>query len=1260
VVHWEIPTYTAGIDLHFSRYKPIQDEFTRYPGHPATTSLVPVLWSFGGLTSPDETLQPLLNPPLNPSSSYLLNTGGFTLSEVQKADVRPQLSASAAEYWKKILSLNPRNMWGGSEMGTKPTVIGLKETLQAQNLDADRLFASVDEAFFGMPGANDPSRPANAFALRASDVEKLRFFLTTQSRAPETNPFNQPKVGMWPINEPKRNPANPDSVADPRTPTDKLMAFCSTLNGLPYYFTRNNPDSSTSDFQPGSRNDKVFDYLENSLSRAVPGFGGNLKARYGTETVRRFLTLAYDFIRSVNLTDTFDYTYISRNKTKAPYAFVPPRSEHVERGKGQVVPIKIQKGGTEYKGLGRFITIKQVALQFIAVAANQPPAMIDPGTGVPTATPNPMHPWVANPPAQINITNNGDGTWDLGAPNAYPTIAGQTHAGLPFRTDKWMSEAVVTGPTPGMTDDERAEAVKLRNSVINPRYHGPAVIYGAGEGTGATNSTLLPEPAPVATAGKLGPHQTLIQAALLIDGVLVNPGNPPYLGRYQVRVTGLDGLSADGRPLGFGADLSQYSNETVDPLQDYNLTFTGLTYWRRSSTDKNPRRLSLVSELVPVSGPAFAFGSGGPITIEIRTDPISGPSELIQSFEIQFPPATFPTPILPPMPVNKELFTSGTATSSSYRDTGIPAAAQDLTSSSMLTFDTASDLAKNPNFGVGGNLFSNGSSRGSYFINDPVFPQRASDPEDDHNAKLTADTIRSMELLYGDTRVSGLLSKVASSFFKPHKYYYDTEMRAAHSLRRSTGTNYLGATDHALSSATYTADHVPGQVNNYRGVPASTISKFRELGARRFTNNAAAAIRSRAPNITSSADLSDTEFAKVWANGGDYDTGPGMVLDGPYIGKATEGGQGSRFWADAPHFRDYDASNTNPDFNTGTVDMAFTNLQSGPSKQVASPVVFGSLPVGNTPQTSWRTLLFSPNPNSQTHLSLPEVSAAGAVPSANRAPDYLILDFFNMPVVEPYAISEPFSTAGRVNMNYQIAPFTYVRRDTALRGVLRSGLLAAAEDKWAENRKYSEGRAYTNSNPQPLSYLAHLRNTGHWAFRYPIHVDETLKQFEQRFANGDLFRAPSEITSLWLYPARQPTASQPENSAEALVNWDANSSNIKSWWYDNPGTTRKSVTADNMRERPYAAIYPRLTTKSNTFTTYFKVQVLQKSPQTRPDEWVEGRDQVRSEYRGSATIERYIDPSDPALPDFALAANADVSLDDFYRFRVMNAKRFAP
>ena len=186
-----------------------------------------------------------------------------------------------------------------------------------------------------------------------------------------------------------------------------------------------------------------------------------------------------------------------------------------------------------------------------------------------------------------------------------------------------------------------------------------------------------------------------------------------------------------------------------------------------------------------------------------------------------------------------------------------------------------------------------------------------------------------------------------------------------------------------------------------------------------------------------------------------------------------------------------------------------------------------------------------------------------------------------------------------------------------------------------------------------------LNASGGWGFRYPIHAGETLKQFQNRFDSGDLFRSPSEICSLFLYPAKQPTATSPTNPATALVSWDALNANILAWWYGGQGTqsTRKSLTGDNLRERPYATLYPRLTTKSNSYTVHFRVQVLKKSPITDAAQWVEAKDMVASEYRGSSLIERYIDPSDPSLLDFA-DPNNTATLDDHYKFRVVSTKKF--
>ncbi len=221
-------------------------------------------------------------------------------------------------------------------------------------------------------------------------------------------------------------------------------------------------------------------------------------------------------------------------------------------------------------------------------------------------------------------------------------------------------------------------------------------------------------------------------------------------------------------------------------------------------------------------------------------------------------------------------------------------------------------------------------------------------------------------------------------------------------------------------------------------------------------------------------DFTAADFAKVWAQGGDYDTGPGLTLDGPLIGKAVEGGEMLRHLTE-----DYDGRNTNPDFNQETFEFSLENTNNSPNRQITSAVMFGSLAVGGSPQESWRTLLFSPNPNSKGQPSLSEVSSAGSIPTAGCAPDFLLLDFFSMPVVEPYAISEPFSTAGRVNMNVQLAPFTHIRRDTALRGVLRTAMLAAVEDRWVQSRKVRGFQGRYSDGPGAVTHsISRVPGTG--------------------------------------------------------------------------------------------------------------------------------------------------------------------------------------
>ena len=156
--------------------------------------------------------------------------------------------------------------------------------------------------------------------------------------------------------------------------------------------------------------------------------------------------------------------------------------------------------------------------------------------------------------------------------------------------------------------------------------------------------------------------------------------------------------------------------------------------------------------------------------------------------------------------------------------------------------------------------------------------------------------------------------------------------------------------------------------------------------------------------------------------------------------------------------------------------------------------------------------------------------------------------------------------------------------------------------------------------------------------RRPIDVPKTLAQADDRFAAGEAFRSATEICELHLV-----------RDGETLADYQSGKT-----WQD------ALLTGDNTRERPYTNLYARLTTRSNTFTIHLRVQAL-RSAGARAEDWAvwrEDRVQPLGEYRGSSLLERYIDPADPSLPDFALvpAAVADAA----YRIRTLSTRKFTP
>ncbi len=313
----------------------------------------------------------------------------------------------------------------------------------------------------------------------------------------------------------------------------------------------------------------------------------------------------------------------------------------------------------------------------------------------------------------------------------------------------------------------------------------------------------------------------------------------------------------------------------------------------------------------------------------------------------------------------------------------------------------------------------------------------------------------------------------------------------------------------------------------------------------------------------------------------DWDNGLGNNVDGAYINKPDEGNT-----AGSAYF--------NPNFAEGGTTLF------SPNRQVASPAMLGSLPAGVLEGTPWRTLQFRPFPTSHPGLRSPR--------------DHLLMDWFWMPMVEPYAISESFSTAGKINMNYAMAPFTHLTRNTGIRAVLATEKMLCIPDSAAAN--YKSGGSGAD-------------------YRVAMNVDETLKGFEGRFLGGEIFRSATEICDLPLVPDLA----------------GATQTDMGSFWETH------RLTGDNSKERPYATIYPRLTTKSNTYTVHMRVQSLKIPLSGNPEEVLDKQRAVSGEWRGYSTVERYLDPRAPSIPDIVTAGG---SLSSFYRMRILETKNLRP
>lgn len=540
-----------------------------------------------------------------------------------------------------------------------------------------------------------------------------------------------------------------------------------------------------------------------------------------------------------------------------------------------------------------------------------------------------------------------------------------------------------------------------------------------------------------------------------------------------------------------------------------------------------------------------------------------------------------------------------------------------------------------------------------------------------------SDVIRTFVPAVGDYRLAAARYNVPSTMWMRHPLWQQVDSMPALTQPRTihSFTTHVTTTEAGCILPT-----------------AATMTKLTPLG---ININKDQQLVAGAPYRDSSIpDLPPDNGWAATANAfGDFDNGIANARDGAYVNKPDEG----NFYA-----KEYTRNNVKKFYRSGyfyepwhNSDDWRTGVYMTPNRIVSSPVMFGSLPTGVWPGGNvgtsalsgvsysegkpWQTLLFRPHASSNANYGK---GVTPGHPGDNNPRDHYLLDLFFMPVVEPYAISEPLSIAGRINLNYQIVPFTNITRATGMHAVMKGEFMTAIPLGDTDNAKvYYSSRLNAASNEGQAAwsnsgdvFWNEGTHTKYW--HRPIDVTKTLYQFDQKFqhsATGSnhalnryrgLFRSPSQICEIHLIPDVSQGASSGGEILGSIGNINANTSGtnlqtvMEQFWQNHP------TTGDNTRERPYSNIYARVTTRSNTFRVHMRAQVITKARSTAPDTMDPIKDAILGEYRGSALIERYIDPTDVTnpLPDYAATANplGEKPLDTFYKFRTLESKRFSP
>lgn len=578
---------------------------------------------------------------------------------------------------------------------------------------------------------------------------------------------------------------------------------------------------------------------------------------------------------------------------------------------------------------------------------------------------------------------------------------------------------------------------------------------------------------------------------------------------------------------------------------------------------------------------------------------------------------------------------------------------------------------------------STGEQQGARIGYGPSTVSRVQIRNDDSNHRnynrpwhFGSDVVRSLVPKGGDARQIAAKYEVEASDWEPHRNWTDKNQYMAHNFSSYTAGTEPGF-DRGKAMTNSDTDSVDLAL---RGLPGKVI-----LDGSNPTGKGAA----RTPDLP----VSVYAASRMQRYGDFDDSDPGGRV-GPFINKVDEGNYSVgdvklSGWSAAKKWRStYFRRDTAARYASGNTGY-FT-----PNRMVSSPLILGSLP-SRIWQTdgAWTNLLFRPHTQYNTTLTGgAQGSSVPSHPGQLSPPDHYLADLFWMPVVEPYAISETLSTAGKINMNYQMLPFTHIRRATALHAAMKGELIAAIPNADYENSKNMAAGWQPNGSREPRFFSESRDNkfwhrgivvdsygtnkAPWWNVTIENRVEGTLRQFEERFtfgkgltvtgtdsSRGGLFRTTSQLCEMHLIPT--PVAGRTGDvnpMASSVRSAQARNEAMGRFWSEH------AATGDNTRERPYSNLYAKLTTRSNTFRVHVRAQSIRKASRSvAANVFDPSKDQVGGEFRGSFLIERYLDQADlRSIPreqiDYAAAPDpfSKKPLENYYRFRILESKRFAP